>query len=198
MVLVVELFVFKICWTTTVVRVPICDLNNSNRYLICDTAVLCELDLNETNNDDEPIENDSDDCEEDILEQDLQLSDMEDIEAAEYVNENVAQEADKQNSQFTDEDEVPLARLYFTRGKNKTRLKWKLYLLQSKVCTSAHNIIMHLPGSVREARTVNTEIQCFELFVDDSIIETLTCTNIFIESRKALLIMIWMQGLLMK
>jgi len=50
------------------------------------------------------------------------------------------------------------------------------------VRTRAINIVRHLPGAVNEARNAKTPLQCFELMVNDAIIDIIvTNTNLFID-----------------
>ena len=51
------------------------------------------------------------------------------------------------------------------------------------VRTRAHNIILHLPGPRGRAREIDSEVDLFELFLDNSVVKIITnCTNIYIDT----------------
>ena len=65
-------------------------------------------------------------------------------------------------------------------------MKWRNFPPQPRnMRTRAENIIMHLPGPIGAAKSASIEINCFDLFFNDQIINLIvTCTNIYIDNIK--------------
>lgn len=135
--------------------------------------------------DEDVISNDSDDGEIDHVEEEIHVPDTE--------NDNI--NADSSLEQVVDDlmnvdedsgDEQPLADLYFSKDKLNNIMKWKKSVpSRPNIRTRSRNIVLHLPGSKGEARNAATEIECFNLFFDNTIIGLIVCsTNIYINKIK--------------
>ncbi|XP_022184406.2 piggyBac transposable element-derived protein 4-like [Nilaparvata lugens] len=146
----------------------------AKRIRLCDDALIHELFQEESSDEDDFVENDSDDGEEDIVEEEIHDSDAEEA----------VQQPDEESLDIDEDDgdDVPLANVYLVRDKDRNVMKWaKSPPLPRNVRTRAENIIVRLPGTKGEAREKFSEIECFNLFMDDKLIRLIvTSTNIYI------------------
>nr|CAI5855048.1 unnamed protein product [Callosobruchus analis] len=73
----------------------------------------------------------------------------------------------------------------FYLGKDKNT-KWSRLRPNIQVRTRAHNIVKLLPGPKGTARIAKSEIECFNLYLDENIIRTIVvCTNMYIDKVRA-------------
>ncbi|XP_046658756.1 piggyBac transposable element-derived protein 4-like [Homalodisca vitripennis] len=89
-------------------------------------------------------------------------------------------------SECDDEDNTPLGNIFYSKDKQKRVMKWnKCPLDPSNIRKRASNIVLRLPGPRGEARNTKTEIDCFNLYFDDDVIEMIVNgTNIYISGIK--------------
>lgn len=67
-------------------------------------------------------------------------------------------------------------------GKDKKTVWNKNENDRTNIRTRSVNLVTHVPGPIRNARQTKNPLECFNLFIDESIInEIVTSTNIFIE-----------------
>lgn len=138
----------------------------AKRIRLCDDAITHELFQGVSSDEDDIVENDSDDGEEDIVEEEIHESDTD--EAVQEPNEPDEEILDLDED---DGDDVPLAYVYLVRDKDKNVMKWrKNPPLPRNVRTRAENIVVRLPGPKGEARGKVSEIDCFNLFMNDTLI----------------------------
>ncbi|XP_054265460.1 uncharacterized protein LOC128988190 isoform X1 [Macrosteles quadrilineatus] len=120
--------------------------------------------LMEDSSDEDIIENDSDDNEEDQIEVKIDVSDIEEADLPTDQPENLQVVENELEQVSSDDDDVPLAHLFMVRDKDKNIIKWKTYpSLPRNVRTRAENIVLQLPGPVREGKTAKTDLECFSL-----------------------------------
>ncbi|KAG8287875.1 hypothetical protein J6590_027214, partial [Homalodisca vitripennis] len=120
---------------------------------------------------------DSDDGEVDHVEEEIYLPNEEDAEMA-----PTSPSSPQVMSECDNEDNTPLGNVFYSKDKPKRVMKWKKCPLDpSNIRTRASNIVLRLPGPRGEAGNTKTEIDCFNLYFDDDVIEMIVNgTNIYI------------------
>lgn len=150
-----------------------------------DEEFIYELLMAESSDEDDFVNNDSDDGEDDNVEVEDHVSDTEDVTGNQIVETTDVSVQSESGSE--DDDDIPLSDLYMVRGKNKNILKWKKNPLRQprNIRTRAENIVVRLPGPIGDAKNKTREIDCFRLFMDDTVINIIvTSTNNYIDHVK--------------
>lgn len=154
----------------------------AKRPRLCDDVLIRELLEEELSGEEDFVENDSDDGEVDNIEEQIHESE----EAVPDHQANAPDEAASDNDQAAsddDGDDIPLANIYMVKDKDKNVIKWqKNAPLPRNVRTRADNLVLRLPGPKAAARNKTSSIDCFNLFIDDTIVRLIvTSTNIYID-----------------
>lgn len=121
--------------------------------------------LQEVSDDDCNIFDDSSNSESDICEPAYRNSDTEPSDIS---------DTEKSTSSDDEDDEQ------FMIGKDK-KTKWRKSVITKNVRTRVQNIVIHLPGPKFIAKQMKSPLDCFNLLVNDVILNLITdCTNIYI------------------
>jgi len=121
--------------------------------------------LQEVSDDDCNIFDDSSDSELDICEPVYRNSDTEPSDIS---------DTEKSTSSDDEDDDQ------FMIGKDK-KTKWRKSVVTKNVRTRIQNIVIHLPGPKFIAKQMKSPLDCFNLLVNDVILNLITdCTNIYI------------------
>ncbi|UYV61627.1 hypothetical protein LAZ67_1005604, partial [Cordylochernes scorpioides] len=107
--------------------------------------------------------------------------DDEESETDDHIEErNWSTDTEKYTLSEEENNEDPSFNYYI--GKDQ-KTKWKKALPPKNVRTRSENIITHLPGVKGEAKNAKSILDCWNLFIDDNILECIvTNTNIYIRN----------------
>ncbi|KAG8305632.1 hypothetical protein J6590_065552 [Homalodisca vitripennis] len=163
-------FYFKVIWATTVARAIVCVMSNPKCARLTKRDILDEFDNPLSSDEEDCVAVDSDDGEVDHVEEEIRLPHEED------------EKWRLLPLPCDNEDNTPLGNVFYSKDKHKRVMKWtKCPLDPSNIRTRASNIVLRLPGPRGEARNTKTEIDCFNLYFDDDVIEMIVNgTNIYI------------------
>lgn len=116
--------------------------------------------------------------EEDVLENE-DNGDESDTDAEDIVEERQEDSDSEQEGDSSEEDECCTD---VCLGKDKIT-KWSKKKPNTRVKRASHNVLMHLPGVIGEARNASSPLECWKCIMSEEMIKMIVnYTNIFIES----------------
>lgn len=156
----------------------------AKRPRLCVDAIYDELLAASSSDEDDIVQDDSDDGEIDHEELEEHFSDVEvAVELQEPAPDNPVLTIDNDEEE---NDNVPLGHIYLARGSDGGVIKWRKTSNEPRnVRTRSENLVIRLPGPKGEARTKSTAIDCFNLFINNTVVRIIvTSTNIYINALK--------------